>query len=304
MPCKQPKLNKFYSNTLVRLILLTFFTCLSLNLSFNSSFGQAGDFEVILMPQSSNIGDTVQVKIKTTNKDKETPKVFFDRSKLPVFLIQGDWYRTLIPLSANFKPGVYPLDVFFHGKHKKIDLIVKETKFPIEELTLTKEVAALRASRIEKALVAKALSTKSEKKLWGGKFTYPSLAPKSTIYGVKRRVNGVINPDYFHKGVDFRAKQGSNILAPENGTVILTGYESMNFVVNGNCIFIDHGHAVVSGYLHLSEILVKEGDSVKKGQIIGKVGGTGIASGPHLHWGMYVLGKTVDPLFWTSMTVE
>lgn len=303
----RPKLNKSYSYGSFYLVLLIFlisFCVVNCFINSHAQIKENDDFEIVLVPESPSVGDAVQVKIKTTSEEKETPKVFFDRSKLPVFLIQGDWYRTFIPLSGNFKPGVYPLEIFFHGKHKKIDLIVKETKFPVEELTLTKEVAALRASRIEKALVAKALSTKSEKKLWGGKFTYPSLAPKSTIYGVKRRVNGVISPDYFHKGVDFRAKQGSNILAPENGAVVLTGYQSMNFVVNGNCIFIDHGHGVVSGYLHLSEILVKEGALVKKGQIIGKVGSTGIASGPHLHWGVYVLGKTVDPLFWTSMTIE
>ena len=75
-------------------------------------------------------------------------------------------------------------------------------------------------------------------------------------------------------------------------------------MVNGNCIFLDHGHGVISAYLHLSSLLVKEGDFVNKGQVIGKVGSTGIASGPHLHWGMYVLGKTVDPIGWTSMIID
>ncbi|KAF0200512.1 MAG: lysostaphin, partial [bacterium] len=72
----------------------------------------------------------------------------------------------------------------------------------------------------------------------------------------------------------------------------------------GNCIFLDHGHGIISAYLHLSSVMVKEGDIVKKGQIIGKVGSTGIASGPHLHWGMYVLGKTVDPLVWVNTAIE
>lgn len=307
MVAYRPKLNKSYPPILLYLIFLTFLTSMFATTEFKSIGAKAHQkeyIEVILVPEIPKIGETIQLKIKKTQEEKELPKIFFEKAKLPVFLLNKDWYRTFIPLSADFKAGVYPLEIFFKGKHKKVELNIKETKFPLQELVLKKEVLELKASRIEKTLVAKALDLTSETKLWGGKFIYPSLSPRSTLYGVKRMINGAINPHYFHKGVDFAASHGSNIRAPENGKVILAGYQSMGFVVNGNCIFLDHGHGVVSGYLHLSEILVKEGDVIKKGQIIGKVGSTGIASGPHLHWGMYVLGKTVDPLFWTSITIE
>ena len=251
-----------------------------------------------------HVGDTIALKIKKLEQEKGIPKIYFEKNKIPVFTLSNIWYRSLIPLSANTKPGKYLLEIYYRGKAKKLDVEIKPTKYPLQELTLTKEVAALTASKIEQALVAKALGTVSNKKLWAGRFIYPSPARQSTGYGVKRRVNGVINPDYFHKGLDFAANQGSIIKSPEDGKVVLVGLQSKGFVVNGNCIFIDHGHGVISGYLHLSSTSVKEGDFVKKGQRIGKVGSTGIASGPHLHWGVYVLGKTVDPLGWTTMIIE
>ena len=146
--------------------------------------------------------------------------------------------------------------------------------------------------------------TVSSEKYWNGEFIFPSAANPSTEYGVKRKINGVLNPDYFHKGLDFASPEGGDVKAPANGKVILAGLTSRGFVVNGNCIFIDHGHGVISAYLHLSQVLVKEGDTVKKNQLIGKVGSTGIATGPHLHWGIYVLGKPIEPLVWTNTVID
>lgn len=257
----------------------------------------------VIASDSVNVGDTLSIKIKKVG-EKGQPKIYFNKTKIPAFVLSETYFRSLIPISADYKPGKYDLEVFYLGKVKRIELAVKETKYPLQELTLTKEVAGLKASRKEKDLVGQALATTSSNKLWSGKFILPSTAKQSTGYGVQRRVNGVITPGYFHKGLDFAAQTGANIKSPENGKVILVGLTSKGFVVNGNCVFIDHGHGVITGYLHLSSVAVKEGDLVKKGQIIGKVGSTGIASGPHLHWGVYVLGKTVDPLGWTNSLIE
>ena len=296
-------LNKSNIKVLISLTFLIFLLFMSFNLLKAETSDSDNDQIEVIVNELVNIGDTLSVKIKRSNK-YGGPKVFFDKTKIPVFVLSDSWFRSLIPISADFKPGKYQLEVFYKGKVKRIDLPVNETKYPLQELTLTKEVASLKASKTEKEFVAKALSIGSNNKLWSGKFIFPSNAKQSTGYGVKRRVNGIINPDYFHKGLDFAAQSGESIKAPENGKIVLVGLVSKGFVVNGNCVFIDHGHGVVTGYLHLSSVLVKEGDLVKKGQIIGKVGSTGIASGPHLHWGLYVLGKTVDPLGWTSMIIE
>ena len=301
----KPRLNKSNVRQKKYLMYLSFILLTMLNLGVFCATDEANSqIEVQILPSSPALGDTISVKIKKLEGAKKPPKVFFDKSKLPIFNLSGFYYRSLIPISANLKPGKHELEVFYKGLGKKVDLTIQKTKYPIENLTLRKEVASLTASRLERQLVVKAINTQSDLKLWRGKFALPSSGKMSTIYGIKRRVNGVIDPDYFHKGLDFAAGEGSNIIAPEGGKIILVGQEPNGFRANGNCIFIDHGHGVISGYLHLSKLLVMEGNLVNKGQIIGKVGSTGIASGPHLHWGVYVLGKTVDPLVWTRTTIE
>lgn len=259
--------------------------------------------EVVISPKSPKQGDTVSVKVKKLSGIKQTPKIFFETNKLEVFDV-GQWYRTFIPLTANKKSGSYELGVFYGDGKEKINFNVGETDYIVEELTLTKEVAGLKATWIEKSSVGKAVSAVSDVKYWDGKFIYPSSAKQSTPYGVKRKINGVLNEDYFHKGLDFAANEGDIVKASAKGKVILAGHTDKGFVVNGNCIFIDHGHGVISAYLHLSKILVQEGEIVKKGQEIGKVGSTGIATGPHLHWGIYVFGKPVEPELWVSQAIE
>src|SRR3989338_3688150 len=283
---------------LTLLISLLISLCYTPKVTSQELRGKAEAIE-IATDKEANIGDTLSLRIKKS--DKGHPKVYFNKTKIPVFLLNDSYYRGLAPLSADLKPGKYQVEVFYKNKVTRTDVNIKETKYPIESLTLPATVAGLKASRVEKAAVWRALSIVSDKKLWSGKFLLPNSARQSTIYGVKRKINGVISPSYFHKGLDFAGKEGSIIKAPENGKVILAGLEPKGFVVNGNCIFLDHGHGVISAYLHLSSLLVKEVDFVNKGHVIGKVGSTGIASGPHLHWGMYVLGKTVDPIGWTSM---
>ena len=300
----KPTLNKFHFYTYPHLIILILLLLTKICLMPVCGKTSEDTVNVVITPQNPKVGDTVVVKIAKDKNEKNIPKVFFEEDKQPVFVLPTDWYRSFIPLSASYKPGKYKVEVFYKGKGKKIDLSVGETKYPLQELTLPKTVAGLMASKTERVQVNRALSIYSPEKLWSGKFVYPSKGHESTPYGVKRRVNGAIDPDYFHKGLDFAASEGTNVISPENSKVVLAGHESKGFVVNGNCIFLDHGHGVITGYLHLSKLLVKEGDIVKKGQIIGKVGSTGIASGPHLHWGVYVSGKTVDPTQWTSMIIE
>ncbi len=303
----EPIINKshfFKFFCLMFLTLLLFSNACLIPVSSEETNLRGEEFDLLITPQNPSVGDTVSVKVlKDTNK-KEIPKIFFEKTKYPVFVLSEKWYRSFIPLSANYKAGKYTIEIFYKGKVKKIDLLVKDTKYPLQELTLPKTVASLMASKIERASVNKALSIYSPQKLWSGKFIYPSKGRQSTPYGVKRRINGVIDPEYFHKGLDFAANEGSDVISPEDSRVVLAGQQSKGFVVNGNCVFLDHGHGVITGYLHLSKLLVKEGDYVKKGQIIGKVGGTGIASGPHLHWGVYVFGKTVEPLQWINKVIE
>jgi murein DD-endopeptidase MepM/ murein hydrolase activator NlpD len=112
----------------------------------------------------------------------------------------------------------------------------------------------------------------------------------SSIFGSQRILNGV--PKNPHNGIDFAVPRGTPVKAMADGKVLLS---ADNFYYAGNYILIDHGLGLNSMYLHLSESLVKEGQLVKKGETIGKVGTTGRSTGPHLHWGVQWFDKRVDP---------
>jgi murein DD-endopeptidase MepM/ murein hydrolase activator NlpD len=148
-------------------------------------------------------------------------------------------------------------------------------------------------------------STFTPDKMWDKPFQIPSPLPKdycletgdcwSSRFGNRRSYNGSAYT-YFHAGLDVFGGTGTEIYAPAPGIVVFTG----PLTIRGNATLINHGWGVFSGYLHQSEILVKVGDRVEAGQLIGLVGGTGRVEGPHLHWEMLVGGVQVDPLDWLT----
>lgn len=112
---------------------------------------------------------------------------------------------------------------------------------------------------------------------WDGNFAAPVDASTSDVYGSQRIFNGVAQRP--HWGLDYRVHTGTPVTAMNDGTVLLARF----LYFEGNCVVIDHGQGLLTLYFHLSEIEVKEGDPVKRGQQIGLSGGTGRATGPHLH---------------------
>ena len=145
---------------------------------------------------------------------------------------------------------------------------------------------------------------RTPEKFWKGSFKRPNQGRMSTQYGVRRYYNGVFANDYYHRGLDYAGASGSAVVAPAAGRVVLVGTVAQGFKVHGNVIGVDHGQGVASIFMHLKQISVKEGDFVQPGQKIGTVGSTGASTGPHLHWGLYVNGKSVDPMPWLNGTAE
>jgi murein DD-endopeptidase MepM/ murein hydrolase activator NlpD len=141
----------------------------------------------------------------------------------------------------------------------------------------------------DKETKAAAFKTVSPDREWQGSFAAPATAEISDVFGVDRVFNGSVQST--HQGLDFRVPTGTSVAAVNSGRVIL----ARPLFFEGNCVVIDHGQGLLTLYLHLSKFLVKEGDDVTRGQPIGISGGTGRATGPHLHLAVRWQGVYLDP---------
>ena len=144
--------------------------------------------------------------------------------------------------------------------------------------------------KIDLAEIAAARAGDSDEGGWDEAFAWPAHGRISGVYGSQRILGGV--PKSPHLGLDVAAPPGTPVLAPASGTVRLAHGP---FLLEGNLVMLDHGHGLVSAFLHLSRIDVKEGEHVARGAPIGLVGMTGRATGPHLHWAMSWREVKLDP---------
>ena len=261
--------------------------------------------EVEIMPKNPQLGDTISVLIEADGqKSLSNPTVTVGEKNYPAFEIAPRQYRSFIPTTPLEKAGVRTIKVSEEGQEEKLSIQVRDRKFPVQRITLPPGKAGVKATQEELKRVAEFKALQTPEKYWNGVFLTPNAGRTSTRYGVRRYYNGVFANDYYHRGQDYAGAAGSSVTAPAAGRVALVGTVSQGFRVHGNVIGIDHGQGVVSIFMHLSRINVQEGDFVKAGQKIGAVGSTGASTGPHLHWGLYVNGQSVDPLPWKSQEIK
>jgi len=259
--------------------------------------------QVQVTPPNPELGDTLSVMIQVDGNGGETPTVSVLQKNYPAFPMGNNRFRALLPTTPLEKPGTRQIQVSGDGKVQNLSVQVRSRNFPTQSITLPpgkdSEGSDAEFDRVDafKALV-------TPQKFWNGPLLRPNSGEITTIYGVRRYYNGVFAQDYYHRGVDYAGAYGSPVIAPAAGLVSLVGRESQGFQIHGNVVGIDHGQGVASILMHLSRIDVKEGDFVQAGQVIGALGSTGASTGPHLHWGLYVNGQSVDPVPWRLQGVE
>lgn len=127
-------------------------------------------------------------------------------------------------------------------------------------------------------------------RFWKSAFLRPRPSAVTSRFGSGRAFNGTLASR--HLGVDFKGAPGAPVRAANRGVVALVD----DFFLAGKVVYLDHGAGVVTGYFHLSEVLVASGDTVSRGGLIGRVGATGRVTGPHLHWTARYGAITVNPL--------
>ncbi len=213
------------------------------------------------------------------------------------------WFA-LAGVSFETAPGSYSLDLSGQRSGSSpSDRISFSRKFAVARGTYPKIQVKLnveekftapnpeQVKQIEEAQQVKKeyLSRVSPSREWSGEFSPPSDAAISEVFGVQRVFNG--KTESTHWGMDFRVPTGTPVQAMNDGTVLL----ARPLYFEGNFVVIDHGQGLLTLYLHLSEFKVKEGDAVKRGQVIGLSGGTGRATGPHLHVAVRWQGTYLDP---------
>ena len=204
----------------------------------------------------------------------------------------------LMPIAVADTPGAYEIDFLADdgAKLASAKLTIRTTNFPTQNVVLAPQIEALHSTPDDIAILTEFRNTVSDVKFWEDPLTAPLPGCVLSPFGVKRLHNGKPTGE-FHAGIDQRSAAGRPIHAVAAGTVKI----AQPFAVLGGTVAIDHGQGLETMYLHMSKLLVAPGAQVKKGEVIGYVGATGRANGPHLHWVVDVNGVPVNPQQWVAL---
>jgi len=241
------------------------------------------------------------VLVEINKKNISDVKLTFDKQNIDFFKnkFKKNTYSALIPISYYQKRKDYKVIVSYIENNKRVfkglKLKVIDGKYKSEVINVSSNKLKPNPARVartkkEYTQAMKVYNSKTQEILWNEDFIYPLNTKITSAFGTKRVYNGQFKS--YHGGTDFRAANGTKIIASNSGIVRI----AQNRFYAGNSIVIDHGFGVYSCYYHLSKMNFKEGDFIKKGQVLGLSGSTGRITGPHLHFAFRINGIQVNPL--------
>ncbi|MGI9228931.1 MAG: peptidoglycan DD-metalloendopeptidase family protein [Gammaproteobacteria bacterium] len=222
------------------------------------------------------------------------PQAFFGQRRVLVMPDQARW-QAVVGIPLDTAPGRQTLRVKTADGEKLLGFNVVAKEYAEQHISISDKRKVnplpqdLKRIQRESELIRAARANWSETQPGTLRLALPVAGRLSSPFGLKRFFNQQARRP--HSGLDIAADTGTVIAAPKDGSVINTG----EYFFNGKTVFLDHGQGFITLYCHLHEIRVRQGDRVKAGDIIGTVGKTGRATGPHLHWGVYLNNTAVDP---------
>ena len=267
----------------------------------------SGRWTVTYQPARIVNGSPILFRVTTPTRAQSLSGRWLDHDITFSFDEKRNAWFGLAGASLETKPGVYSIALTSESENgktvshqQKIKVLLQ--RYPKVSLSVPGRYTAPSPEEQheidqDKELKSKVFQTVSPAREWQGAFTAPVEASISDVFGVQRVFNGSVQST--HQGLDFRVTTGTPVAAVNSGKVLL----ARPLFFEGNCVVLDHGQGLLTLYLHLSQFTVKEGDTVEKGQQIGFSGGTGRATGPHLHLAVRWQGVYLNPAGLLSLPV-
>lgn len=253
----------------------------------------AGAQATVPLPRESLVPGGVAL-VRLPGALEDPPRVLVDDAPALV-LRDGDRWLAVIGIPLDTPPGKLAATVTRReAMPAPLELVVKPKQYVMQKLRVSPGMVDLAPADMERVkrerpVLVSAFATFSEAPPATLHLLQPVPGARSSSYGSRRVFNG--KPRSPHTGMDIAAPAGTPVIASARGKVLLAD----GFFFGGNMVVLDHGQGLVTLYGHLSAIDVKVGDVVEAGHAIGKVGATGRATGPHLHWGVSLNQTMVDP---------
>lgn len=261
--------------------------------------GAPPSWSLEVTPPSLVQGQTLRVRIGGVVDPDAAITVTVGSARIPVHRVVGGFqaYAGTSPLTA---PGTLTIRADVRSgsgaRRRTRQVRIRAGTFGTRRLSVPPRLLDPALAAIERRKIAQATAAPIPTPQWRAGFRLPVAGAITSGYGVRSVYNGI--PRGYHWGVDFRAPTGTPVRAAASGVVTLAEV----LPLSGNIVVVDHGAGIFTTYQHLSALAVRRGVRVARGEIIGRVGSTGLSTGPHLHWGMRVNGVRVNPLYWTTDT--
>ena len=245
------------------------------------------------LPRESRVPGGVAL-VAVARADEPKPVVTRDGAHVWTVKRGASWIAVVgLPLSTTL--GEHAVNVNRNGETQSVAFAVQNKRYPVQHVTLKDNAMVEPPPEVIARIETESVHLKTVRSKWredaatNASFMLPAKGRLSGRFGGSRVFNG--KPRAPHAGLDVAIGTGTPVLAPGDGVVLDTG----DYYFCGKTMFIDHGNGLLSLFCHLSEHNAKVGDSVRKGQAVARSGATGRASGPHLHWSVYLNGVSVEP---------